>query len=1820
MGVILYEILTESCPFRSDDPLEMVHRHIAQYPPPPHAIVPEVPEVVSGIVMKLLAKTAEQRYQSALGLKKDLEICEQEWSAQQRVSSFMLGQHDISDRFVIPQKLYGREKEVQELVSAFDRICEGHTALLVVTGYPGIGKTSLVQELYRPIVRQRGYFLSGKFDLMARHTPLGALLQAFRGLVQQLLTEGEDRLAVWRARLSEALGANTGVLTEVVPEMELILGKQPPPHPLGPVEARNRFQLAFQRFVSVLSTQEHPLVVFLDDLQWVDPATLDLIRALVNSSEVQYLLLIGAYRDNEVDAAHPLTRTLQALGAEGAQMQRLSLGPLPLGDLTPFVGDVLQGDSSHAEPLARLILRKTEGNPFFVIQFLKALREQKLLQFDYTQGRWVYQLSAIATEGVTDNVIDLMTQKIQRLSPRAREALALAACVGNQFDPTTLAIISQQALQAATSYLSEAVDEGLLLRAGGSYDVPSQPTDGSTTYTFLHDRVQQAAYALIPDDRKQAVHLTIGRLMRDRWDPGAAEERLFDIVHHLNLGSALIGDDAERLGVAELNLNAGRKAKASAAYQGALTFFKAGLGLLTEEHWNSRYELTFTLHLEAAECEYLNGNFDRSEHYFDLLLARARSPLDKARVQALKTVQYENMSRFAEAVHSGREGLIVFGVSLPEMEAEQRAALEGEMREIETLLGGRRIASLVELPAMADIEIRMVMRILMTLWAPSYLLGEQVLTRLISALMVRLSLAHGNTEESAYGYVTHAITVGPERGDYQSAQEFGELALAVNERFNDAKLRAKIHQQFHAHVNLWRNPLRTCLPHAQEAHRSGLENGDFTYAAYGICTETWHALWTCPDLARFNGEYAGNVALLQKLKMWNFVDAQKIMLGWALALQGRTRGPTSLSDDDFDEGAYAATYASNPFMMSFFQVAKLQLYYTFEEYDRARESAQVAETTIHKLGGTIWPVLLGFWTGLTLAALHPSADEQEQRRYCDRLLRQQDSLQVLAENCPENFRCFSLLLTAEMERISGRRTEAHHLYEEAILYAGETESSLNEALANELFAGFWISRGQPKFAGRFLSEARNCYERWGAEAKARSLERKHPELVKREPAIARPSGASAGRAADEREVSLDLSTVLKAGRAIAVEIDLGDLLRKLLQIALENAGAQRGLFVQEKDGRLVVEAESSVDGETKVRHSTPLEQAKGISQAVVRYVRKTVESVVIGNATADERFANDPYVVSARPRSILCVPVVHEGKLGGILYLENNLTPDAFTPERTEMMRVLSTTAAISLAKAQLYEEMKEEVLRRRRAEERERALLEVNNAIISNLTRQDLFHAISQALRPVVPFDASAIFLYQPDRQVLKLFVLQAPAPLLQRLPDLEFDIKQSHVGWVFENQRALVRRNLAGERQYATEDVLIASGFRSFVVVPLMVRGRSIGTLNVASQTPNQYSEAEAEFLQEVANQVAVAVENMNAYEEIASLKARLEAENVYLKEEIRTEHNFQEIVGNSPALLSALRKVEQIAPTDSTVLILGETGTGKELIARAIHDRSARKGRPLVKVNCSAISAGLVESELFGHVKGAFTGAFERRVGRFELADGGTIFLDEIGELPLETQVKLLRVLQEQEFEPVGSSRTVHVNVRIITATNRDLEEAIKAGRFRSDLFYRLNVFPLHVPPLRERVSDIPQLVAFFVERFSKKFGKSVEGVSRSTMNLLESYAWPGNIRELQNLIERAVVLCQGPVLTLDPNLLPSGDVPSRAITSAPAARPSTATVPTGSSSLEEVEREHIRAVLERTGGVVEGPRGAARILSLHPNTLRSRMKKLGIKTKRSDHEMS
>jgi predicted ATPase/transcriptional regulator with GAF, ATPase, and Fis domain len=1640
LGTILYEMLTGRPPYLSDDPLELVHGHIAKTAPAPAELSGGVPEVLSEIVMKLLSKTPERRYQSAWGLLADLERCAREWTAKRTIARFPPGEQDVPDAFTIPQHLYGREAEIGALLAAFERACGGRAALLLVAGYSGIGKTSLVNEVHKPIVRMKGRFVSGKFEQLERGTPYAALLQALRALVRQVLAESEPRIAPLRERLALALGPNASVVAAVIPELSLLLGPQPPAPPLSPAEAQNRFNYAFESFLSVFARPEHPLVVFLDDLQWADSATTQLLARLLTNPAVRDLLVIGAYRDNEVSPDHPLMKVLAEIEEAGAAVQQIVLPPLRPADLNQLVADAIRAEAHAAAPLAGLVLRKTGGNPFFVAQFLKSLHADGLLAFDPAARCWSFDLARIEEAQITDNVVDLMTGKLRGLALPTQEVVTLAACVGNRFSLPVLGVVRQKSLRDVASELWPAITEGLVLPTTERYEplmaAPEAVLESAMpAYKFLHDRVQQAAYALIPEDQRKPVHLRIGRLLLGgTGDP--PEDRLFETAHHLNFGHELIGDEAERLRLVRLNLRAGHKAKESAAFQAALDYFQAGLRLLPQERWASQYELTLALVMQVTECEYLCGRLEEADRSFEELLRETRSPLEKAEAYRIRIMQCDSLARFADAVAAGRRGLALLGVELPEGEAATRDALDRELERITLALGARRIASLEGLPEMDDPASRMVVTLMAAMWASAYILGDRLLASLLSARIVNLSLERGHTADSAYGYATHAVEVGAVRGDYRSAYDWGALALRVNERLGDRKGRARVEQQFNAHVNFWRQPLQTCIPHAREACRSGLETGDFTYAGYGAFTETWAAFFTCNDLERFTRDYTPTVALLERIGRKSLAGAQQLFLAWGRALQGQTQSPLSLSHPGFDEAAYVAAYGADVFCMAFYHAAKLQLGVSFEEHGLALEAARTARREAWTGEGTLWPVFFSVWRGIAIASLDRTASDAERRERRDELRETRDRLRILAENCPENFRCYWLVLAAELERLEGRESEAATLYEDAIAYARQTRSLQHEALASERCAKLWLGRGRDGVARAYLAEAHRCYAAWGAHAKVRDLEARHPSLLSGLGAAEAPRAAP-GTPGDRAAASLDLATVLKAAQAIAVEIELDDLLRKLMTIALENAGAEQGVFLQERDGRLMVEAEAFASPETiRVRPGIPFEQATNLSQGVVQYVLRTGASLVLGDARSDPRFAADPHVVGSGAKSILCVPVVHHGRQRGILYLENNLATEAFTEARLAMMRVLSGSAAISLETARLYEEMKHEVERRRQAE---------------------------QAAR---------------------------------------------------------------------------------------------------------------------------------DALAELSVLKDRLEAENVYLQEEIRTQHNFEEIVGSSPALLQALRQVERVAPTDASVLIFGETGTGKELFARAIHSRSPRRERPLVKVNCGAISPGLVESELFGHVKSAFTGALSTRSGRFELADRGTIFLDEVSELPLETQVKLLRVLQEQEFEPVGSSRTLRVDVRVIAASNRRLDEAVRAGHFRADLLYRLNVFPLEVPALRQRSSDIPLLVAFFLDRLAKRLGKPLERVSRASLERLLSYPWPGNVRELQNVVERAAILAAGSTVEIPPELLAT-----------PAAAPA-------SQTLEDREREHIVSVLRGTGGVIEGPRGAAGVLGLHPNTLRSRMKKLGI----------
>ena len=1346
LGLVLHRLLTGTPVLESDDPLEWIHWHLAGVAPDPASVNPDVPAALAAVVMKLLAKSADERYQSASALRKDLRRCAVEWAAAGRIEPFALGQGEPGRRLAVPGRLYGRQGEVRAVLDALATTCEGEgtAVLLLVAGYAGIGKTALIEQLYRPILRRRGYFIAGKFDQVARGVPFGALIQAFRDLVRQLLSESDANLRAWRVRLGEALGLNGGVIAEVIPELEFILGAQRPPSPLGAVEAHNRFQLVLRNFVAALAAPSHPLVIFLDDLQWADAATLGLLDPLLAAGGLSGLLVIGAYRDNELGAAPQLVRSIAALEAGGGALRRITLGPLALADLVALVADTFATAPAAAEPLARLVFDKTGGNPFFVTQFLKSLEREQHVHFDEASGQWRWNIDEVARAPLADNVVDLMTRRLTRLDQRTQDALTLAACIGHRFEESTLARVSKQSTADTAAELADALREGLVVRVAS--DDPA-----SRTFAFLHDRVQQAAYALVPESRRQGLHLSVGRLLRRGKSPSEIDSGLlFDVVHHLDLALPLIVEARERLAVAELNLEAGRRAKSATAHESALSMFTAGRALLEGADPGPEVDgLAFELGLELAESRYLCGRFEAAHELMAELTARARNPIDGARVVRLRSVQYENMARYADALENARAGLALFDLRLPAEEREKARALEDEIAAIDRLRANRPIAALADLPTMVDPAIRIVMAMLTDVWSAAYILGDPTLARLISATLVRLSLEHGNVEESAYGYVTHAITVGPVRGEYAAADEWGVLALTVNQRFGDARRRAKIQQQFQAHVAPWCRPFQTCIAYAREACRSGLESGDFLYAAYGAGTEPWAAMLATQDLAQFERDYTPAIELIERLKNAAFADSVRVLVGWARALQGRTDHRLSVGDAGFDEKAYLLRYADNPFFSTIHAVVRLQLAVLLGSPAEALHAARLSARTAHVLEGTIWPLVHDFWHALACAASAYDVAAAARSELLRELRATQARFAALAGCCAVNYRCQALLLEAEIARLEGAASEAISRCEEAIEFAAANVLLPYEAMAHESCAGMHRRAGRARLAELHLAAAKTSYGTWGASAKVAALERELPR-VESEPAhldAAAPSrsgdappalapGHDLASSSPATTDGLDLHSVMKAAQAIAAEVEPGTLLERLMRIAIENAGAERGALVVEGEPGPIAWADVVGGSGAKRLECAALETSREIPLGVVNYVRRTGESLVLAEPEIERRFGDEPWVAARRPRSLVCIPVQHQGRRIGALYLDNSRVAGAFTAARVEVLHILAAQATIALENARLVSGLRSEIGERRSAQESlSAALVEVERLkqeveAENSYLRRELIANISHDLR----------------------------------------------------------------------------------------------------------------------------------------------------------------------------------------------------------------------------------------------------------------------------------------------------------------------------------------------------------------------------------------------------------------------------------------------------------------------------------------------------------
>jgi PAS domain S-box-containing protein len=1277
LGIVLYEMLSGSLPFTANDPMEWVHCHVARRPPPLRPT--HVPAQVSAIVMKLLAKTAEERYQTAAGLERDLRRCLAQLERDGRISEFTPGEHDIPDRLLIPEKLYGRQDEAAGLLAAFERTVNGAAPeFVLVSGGAGMGKSSLVNELLKALVPSRGLFATGKFDQFKRDIPYATVAEAFQGLVRSMMTKSELELGQWRDRLSEALGPNGQLMVELVPELKLLIGEQALVPDLSPKDAQRRFQLVFRRFLAVFATREHPLALFLDDLQWLDAATLDLLEDLLANSDARNLLLVGAYRDNEVTPSHPLRRLLDGAWKTSGSVQEIVLKPLTHESVSQIVADSLHCDRDRAARLAELVHAKTGGNPFFVIEFLATLADGGLISFDHDTSRWLWDLSRIHAKGYTDNVVDLMIGRLRGLPSETREVLQLLACLGNGADIELLSMVGDEPDQKLRHDLHEALRTDLLLYSEGSY-------------RFLHDRVQEAVYSLIPQDRRTALHLQIGRRLAEKIPSEKRDAAIFEIVNQLNRGASLMASPIERDRLAEFNLLAGKRARGSAAYASALTYLTIGAEMLSDASWSHQPDLRFALELHRSECEFLTGELSAAESRLTALSALEIDPQDRAAVACLHSDVYTTLNRSDRAIDVCLDYLRRLGVEWSPHPTDKDARREYERMLV--LLGGREIEELIDLPVMRDPQYVAMLEVLNRAITPASLTDTNLLSLLLWR-MVNLSLEHGNTDASCLAYVHTARIAGPRFGNDRAGLRFGRLGFDLVEQRGLTRFQARTQLSYAVTVATRTLPLREARKLIRRAFDAASGVGDITYAAISLQHLITNLLAAGDPLSDVQVEAVHGLEFAQRAGFRLVADVIASKLALVRMLRGHATRFGHLDDAEFDEAHVERRLSSDPgqaFAEFRYWARKLQARFVSGDHGAALESLAQVWRLLWTSPSSLESAEAHFYGALSHAAACHDASYTDRQTHVDALRTHHAHLVELAQTCPGSFENRALLVEAEIAHVEGREREAERLYETAIGSAHEGGFTHIEALANELAARFHAARGFPTIALAYLRNARWNYVRWGAAGKVRQLDRLYPQLS--------TEGSSSSTATIDASIEhLDLAALIRMSQAISREVVLDELIDTLMRSALEQAGAQRALLilVRESKPRIAAEA-TTLSNAVNVRLLDQPTDDDKLPQTVLRYVLHTEESLVLADAMATSPHSSDAYVARCHVRSALCLPLSNQAKLVGVLYLENNLSPGVFSPARIAVLRMLASQAAISLENARLYRDLAEREARIRR-------------------------------------------------------------------------------------------------------------------------------------------------------------------------------------------------------------------------------------------------------------------------------------------------------------------------------------------------------------------------------------------------------------------------------------------------------------------------------------------------------------------------------------------
>jgi predicted ATPase/signal transduction histidine kinase/tRNA A-37 threonylcarbamoyl transferase component Bud32 len=1321
LGATLWYALTGAPPFSEKDAMALIHAHIAKAPPELRSVRDDVPEAVADVIHLLLAKTAEERYQSAAGIAADLEHCLSEFEALGTVNRFELRQSDTTRKFRISEKLYGREAEVDGLIETFERVANGGRELLLVRGLSGIGKSMLVNEVHKPMVARSAYFAAGKYDQLGMTDPLSGILQALRDLVRQLLTEDDEVVATWREAVLEAVGDSARVLTNLMPEIEAAIGEQPEMLQLGPVESRERFERALLHFILATATARHPLVLFLDDLQWVDPASLRVLSQLVTSPDADHTLVICAYRDNEVPASHPFALALEKIREEGISPTVFTLAPLELPDLAAFVADSLERHPEDVTGLAEVIQEKTGGNPFYVTQFLSSLADNGLVEYDEPHRLWDWDMKRIGELDVIESVVDLMLEKIERYEEQAQSLLSLASCVGNQFDLETLSIIAATDPKTAARGLWQPVRDGLLLPVGSAYeffqwsdsDHGDAPPADRVHYRFAHDRVQQAAYRGIADGDTEEVHLRIGRLLLAKSDEAQREERVFDLVNHLNIGRGLIESSDEQRQLAQLNLQAAQAASEATAFDGALEYVRTAMDLLPADSWKSEFQLTYDLHRERAEGEFLAGNWDEATAFFERTIEKVTEPAQIAELYQLMIRILLQADRVFEATDFALQGCRALGLHFPEDADEQGALIAEELETFDRYMRENTIDELLNQPLMDDPATEQMLGVLHETWSAAVMSGNGNVVIWSAIKTVTLALERGNSAFTAAGYIgmSHVLSLNKR---LEEADAIGRMAMELAQRFDDSFIIPKVNNTYCNFTNHFVHHMRDCVSVYEESYRRALLGGDTWWGA-------WAAGWLRVARLVCGVPLAETLEVQEKfhdyivssaykpLEMYSSMDRQI-----TLNFMGRTVDPLSFTSDDYDESEYVTYFEETGFGLG------LHLHWIYKAIAHWMNGAHEAtpalldEADKHVDFITLTMPWIDHYFFSPLCAVHHvgSADKGRDAWARQKVQEHLAQLREWEQTGKENFTHRAALVEAEWQRVSGNDAAAVEWYQKAIAAAREYEYLHHEAMANELAARHHLAQGREQAAVGYILEAHALYSRWGAAGKVKNLESEFPRILRRARRQA-PTGTgspefhSVSTSSTIGLESVDLNTVLKASVAISSELNLSRLIERLMDITMENAGAQRGVLLLETALGTTVEAVTSVDDdEAGVLQGTPLSESSEVPHSIIDRVRETHEALVLADARESD-FSDDPYLQLHAVRSVLCLPIVKQQQRLAVLYLENHRATSAFPPDRVAVIQMICTEAAVAIENARLYDTLEQKVADRTQELAEKNAVLE---------------------------------------------------------------------------------------------------------------------------------------------------------------------------------------------------------------------------------------------------------------------------------------------------------------------------------------------------------------------------------------------------------------------------------------------------------------------------------------------------------------------------------